>query len=83
MVGVWGRSLDKKQAAQSARVALVVGPVLVVVNHHEELARGHWRGLGIKALLTFAVPFCVSYYSGRAARRRGVAPPVEGSEGPS
>ncbi|MCM2256378.1 MAG: nitrate/nitrite transporter NrtS [Vicinamibacteria bacterium] len=75
--------MDKKQAAHSARVALVVAPVLVVVNHYEDLARGHWRGLGIKALLTLAVPFCVSYYSARAARRRGVTPPVEGSEGPS
>lgn len=65
------------------RVALVVAPVLVVVNHYDELARGHWRGLGIKALLTFAVPFCVSYYSGRAASRSGVAPPAGGSEGPS
>lgn len=75
--------MDKRQATHSARVALVIAPVLVIVNHYDELARGNWRGLGIKALLTFAVPFCVSYYSGRAAKRSGVTSPAEGNEGPS
>jgi hypothetical protein len=60
-----------KQAAKSAKVALVVSPVLVLVNHYDELARGHWRGLGAKALMTFLVPFCVSYYSARTAADRG------------
>lgn len=75
--------MDKKLAAHSARVALVVAPALMLVNHYDDLALGHWRRLGIKALLTFAVPFCVSYYSGRAASRDTLSPPVEGSEGPS
>lgn len=64
-----GEGVDKRQAAQSARVALVVAPTLLLVNHFEELVSGHWRGLWAKALLTFAVPFCVSYYSARAVRK--------------
>ena len=58
-----------RQAGASARLALVVSPFLILVNHFDQLARGEWSGLGFKAGLTFLVPFLVSFYSATAALR--------------
>ena len=63
------RGVRWRQARQSGKLALVVSPFLLVVNHYDELARGCWSGLGLKALLTFLVPFLVSCYSATAAVR--------------
>lgn len=63
-------SVDWKQARDSAKLAGVVSPVLMLINHYDELARGRWTGLGIKAGLTFLVPFLVSFYSGTTAAQR-------------
>ncbi len=66
--GLW--AARRRQAGRSARVALLVGPLLFGVNHLDALANGRWpRELGIKLAFTFLVPFCVSYHSGRAAAR--------------
>ncbi len=61
--------MNWRQARESAKLAFVVTPLLVAINHYDELARGHWSGLGLKATLTFLMPFAVSLYSAKAALR--------------
>jgi hypothetical protein len=49
---------------KSIKVALVVGPVLVLVNHFEILFGAALSlKLAVKLFLCFLVPFCVSGYS--------------------
>jgi hypothetical protein len=58
-----------RDSVSAAKVALVVGPCLVAINHFDELADARWSwGLGLKALLTFLVPFLVSLHGARSAR---------------
>ena len=53
---------------KSVKVSLVVGPVLVLVNHFEILFGAALSlKLAIKLLLCFLVPFCVSGYSSATA----------------
>ncbi len=57
-----------QDAARAARVALVVGPCLVAINHFDEVIHGPWRrGLVLRILLTLLVPFLVSLHTARAA----------------
>ena len=55
---------------RAAVVALVVGSILVAINHGDAIARGD---VGIDRLLrialTMAVPYCVSTYSSVSAMR--------------
>ncbi|MEQ8661730.1 MAG: nitrate/nitrite transporter NrtS [Gammaproteobacteria bacterium] len=49
---------------RSARVALVVGSVLVAINHGDRLLGGSLSGTdGVKIVLTYCVPYCVSTYA--------------------
>lgn len=58
-----------RDVVRAAKVALVVGPCLVVINHFDELAGARWSwGLGVKTALTFLVPFLVSLHGARSAR---------------
>ncbi len=53
---------------KSIKVSLVVGPVLVLVNHFEILFGAALSlKLAIKLFLCFLVPFCVSGYSSATA----------------
>jgi hypothetical protein len=59
---------------RALRTALLVGVILVVINHGDSLASGELdSGRLLKILLTFAVPYCVSTYSSVAALRGGSA----------
>lgn len=59
-----------RDGVRAAKVALVVGPCLVAINHFDELAGARWsRGLALKTALTFLVPFLVSLHGARSARR--------------
>ena len=55
---------DPGSVRRAIRVALIVGPVLGLINHFELLAGGEFTVVRLfKIGLTFLVPFCVSTYS--------------------
>jgi len=50
--------------ARALKTALLVGLVLIVINHGDALARGEVDLVRMaKMILTFAVPYCVSTYA--------------------
>jgi hypothetical protein len=63
-------------------VALIVGTILVAINHGDAIARGD-LGVGrlLRIILTIAVPYCVSTYSSVSAMMtsrptpKGISPP--------
>ena len=64
----WSIAFSRLVVARAVRVSLVVGFVLVAINHADALAAGDLDGLRLaKILLTFLVPYCVSAYSAAAA----------------
>lgn len=49
---------------RSARIALVVGTLLALINHGDQLTRGEVSaGVALKILLTYMVPFAVATWS--------------------
>jgi hypothetical protein len=49
---------------RSARIALVVGTLLALINHGEYLLQGRVTGvLALKILVTYTVPFAVASWS--------------------
>jgi type VI protein secretion system component VasK len=51
-------------------VALVVGTILVIINHGDAIARGDLSvGRLLRIALTMMVPYCVSTYSSVSALR--------------
>lgn len=51
-------------------MAVVVGSVLVAINHGDAILRGDFPpGRGVRVVLTALVPHCVSTYSSVAAMR--------------
>lgn len=53
---------------RAIRVALVVGPILIIINHHDALLNLEFHNdLYFKFILTFFVPYCVSAYSSARA----------------
>jgi len=53
---------------RAIKVALVVGPILIVINHHDSLLQFEFsHRLYFKFMLTFLVPFFVSAYSSAQA----------------
>jgi hypothetical protein len=57
-------ALTRRGLGRAARVALVVGTVLVAINQGPALLGGHWSpGLGVRVILTYAVPFLVSLHA--------------------
>ena len=49
---------------RAAKIALVVGTVIALINHGDKMAMGGMDGLAwIKCALTFLVPYAVSTYS--------------------
>ena len=56
---------------RAVRVALVVGTVLIAINHGDELLRGEFMpGRWFRMVLTVLVPYCVSTYSSVSALRQ-------------
>ena len=46
------------------RVAVIVGPILIAINHWDTLLYGQVTAvIVIKMILTLLIPFCVSVYS--------------------
>ena len=53
---------------RAIKVAMVVGPILIIINHHDALLSLELhRHLYFKIALTFLVPYCVSAYSSAQA----------------
>jgi hypothetical protein len=56
---------------RTARIALIFGSLLFVINHLDEVVLGHaTAAVWIKGALTFLVPFCVSNLGVLVASRR-------------
>ena len=53
---------------RAVRISLIVGTLLVLINHGDALIRGEFGLVRIsKMLLTYLVPYCVSTYASVAA----------------
>lgn len=53
---------------RSRKVALLVGTILVLINYGDRLLAGDVRlGDGVKMVLTYCVPYCVSTYAAVSA----------------
>ena len=58
----------KETVWRAIRVALIVAPILIIINHHDSLiALDITPRLLYKCALTFLVPYCVSAYSSAMA----------------
>ncbi len=56
--------LKPETICKSIKVALVVGPILISINHIDTVIRGQVDlYCAVKMALTFMVPFCVSGYA--------------------
>jgi hypothetical protein len=61
---------DRQIVLRALKIALIVGTLLCVINHGDAMAAGTLSSSSIiKMLLTYAVPYCVSTYSGVQAIR--------------
>ena len=58
----------RETVLRAIKVALVVGPILIIINHHDSLINFEFHNdLYLKFILTFFVPYCVSAYSSAQA----------------
>ena len=58
----------KETVLRALKVAVVVAPILIVINHHDNLlSLDITPALLYKSALTFFVPYCVSAYSSAMA----------------
>jgi hypothetical protein len=63
-------ALSRSVVRRAARVAIVVGAVLVVINHGDALIHGDLSPSRLfRIALTVLVPYCVSTYSSVSALR--------------
>lgn len=68
---------------RGARVSLVVGTILTVINEGPTVVAGHPDlSLIPRAVLNYVVPFCVSCYSAAAARRGSPGKPAATGDEP-
>lgn len=60
----WAVATERSVVTRAARVALVVGLVLALINHGHRLISGEIDAATLARIgLTFLVPYCVSTYS--------------------
>ena len=58
------RALSRPVVHRALIIALVVGPILVLINQGDYLLAGEWSKFSwLKAILTFIVPYLVSTVS--------------------
>ncbi|WP_217694049.1 nitrate/nitrite transporter NrtS [Vannielia litorea] len=68
--GWWQVATGRSVVIRAARIALVVGVVLALINHGHRLVSGTVDGGTLARIaLTFLVPYCVSTYSSVLAVR--------------
>jgi len=79
-VGWLALATSKSVVRRATVVALIVGSILVVINHGDAIVHGDMSaGRLLRIVLTVSVPYCVSTYSSvsamRAARKAEPAEP--------
>lgn len=66
----WQIATDRSVVTRAARIALVVGTVIALINHGDRMMGGAMDGIAwLKCALTFLVPYSVSTYSSVMAVR--------------
>ena len=78
-VNEWLRlAVDRDIRGRAARVSLVVGTLLTLINQGDIVVAGELNVVVVaKIILTFCVPYCVSTYAGVEALRHKPAPTAE------
>lgn len=72
--GFWDIATSKRVVTRAARVAILVGIALAIINHGDRLLHGDIDTTSaLKILLTFCVPYSVSTYSSVLATREYAA----------
>ena len=67
----WQLALDGAVVRRALVMALVVGPILIFINHADSILHGEIGSVqALKMALTMAVPYLVSTYSSVGALRR-------------
>ena len=73
----WAIATDPSVMKRAAKVALIVGVVIALINHGDRMMNGGMDGMAwLKCALTFLVPYCVSTYSSVQAIRDRARQPV-------
>ena len=68
--GFWRHALAASVVRRALGYAVVVGAILIGINHGDALLRGEWSATRLfKMGLTVLVPYCVSTLSSVGARR--------------
>lgn len=68
--GFWAHATNKMVVKRAARIALVVGTILALINHGDRMMLGSFDFQALmKILLTYCVPYSVSTYSSVLAIR--------------
>jgi len=58
----------KETTTRAIKVALVVGPILTIINQYDAILAGNFNNIFFyKMALTFLVPYCVSAFSSAKA----------------
>jgi len=58
----------RRTVLRAVKVASIVGTVLAIINHYDELVSGNYSPRVVrKILLTYLVPYCVSSFSAARA----------------
>ena len=66
----WRIATETSVVKRAARIALIVGTVIALINHGDRMLAGTMDAKAIlKCLLTFFVPYAVSTYSSVMAMR--------------
>jgi hypothetical protein len=67
----WRLALDAAVVRRALLMALVVGPILILINHVDAILQGEIGPVrALKMALTMAIPYLVSTYSSVGALRR-------------
>ena len=66
----WSVATTRATVTRAAKIALIVGVVIALINHGDRMALGGMDGTAwLKCALSFFVPYCVSTYSSVQAIR--------------
>ncbi|MEO0401124.1 MAG: nitrate/nitrite transporter NrtS [Pseudomonadota bacterium] len=66
----WTIAIDGSVVRRAAKIALIVGVVIAIINHGDSMMKGTMTATAwLKCVLTFLVPYSVSTYSSVMAVR--------------
>ena len=70
MPGFWSLALRRDVVRRAAAYGVVVGSILIAINHGDALSRGDLDGIRLAKMIgTAIVPYCVSTLSSVGAMR--------------